>query len=390
MAIKTKDELHLQNNEKITHNLNEEITGPIMHDHLADIIDSSVNNNEELVLSIIRVPAGETNYSSRINKNFFDYGKGSEESAKHSEHYNEIYFDIINGTNKILNKGTFAHYDNLVTYLNTLTNVGIIIKVYFLIGYPEFNNIYAKNQSYQYLKGNIADYKNRVKTAYGGYWSDLVANVSQNLTSPPFANIPDNNILAEKSLWFTRTNNNIYSGLAFNKRVFYIEKSGITGERYVWDDANGTYISLFDAINKTSHAKVEGYFIRSAVCEINDNQGAFQNQKLLRKLKDFVSPSFIRMYLIQMRIGRSKYYSYIAKPIGQDMFLTSYLCQGNYDLYAYYEGGLRKPFIRKLASEYVNTESNNIGWKVLKDEIILHSFSSANIKKTHTQMMILI
>jgi hypothetical protein len=48
MPIKTRDQLNLENNENITSNLQEEITGPILHDELEDIIDSMLTAGDAI------------------------------------------------------------------------------------------------------------------------------------------------------------------------------------------------------------------------------------------------------------------------------------------------------------------------------------------------------
>ncbi len=343
---------------------------------------NSTNVNNELVLSVIRIPAGETNYIAKINKLFFDYGRGSEPQAKHSaDHYNEIYFDIINGGNTILDKGTFAHYDNLITYLNALTNVGIIIKAYFIIGYPEFNNIYPKNQSYNFLKGGGNNYKKRITTVNSN-WSELFADVAANYYYP-FLNTPLVNADSHKAVWLTQPGRNTYTGFKQYSKVSYFGEKIYAKDRMVWDDANAEYVNLSNLFNAI-YTKQRGSTIETRVtAEIFNTTGSYNLLGLWIEYDIYVNKeSLMNFYLIKFEYQGGDYYSLIAKPVAQDIFLLPYLENvSNYNIYAYFEGGLRKPYVRKLDITAIDNEDYNISWAVLKSDIIRYAITSNDKKR---------
>ena len=389
MAKKDLNTLLQQNDNTIYPNTNREITEEKLHNHLQDIIESSVNSIDGNVLVlkkfIIRNNKDLDFIITEINKLFYDYGKASVNiqmpSGHNWEHYKYAVFQIEEN-NQIIHNDVLPQPDiptenplnvwlkNNLTLSNGATVYSVTITVYFKVNLPKINRIYAYNNSFFQLKGGTSvrykDMKIRVlNTAnfpifFGSLLDRYVRTTGKNRPGT-FDN---------SSIWLSGVQSSFYT--ANKRRGIILFPFGIANnsEKYgrkVWNSATEVWENI--GTNPQANGFAPDHFIAESYLYSFNDDSNFVYWGVEAKT-DVYKKSLIRVYVIKVvKNGTEDCYYFKIKPLGLDTFELNYFDTSTYELFAILDDGYSTPVVRKINAEDITLENANRSFRIRKSDI---------------------
>ncbi|MCF6184354.1 MAG: hypothetical protein L3J56_06955 [Bacteroidales bacterium] len=390
MAKKDINSLLTQNDNTIYPNTSREITEEKLHDHLRDIIESSVNSvdGKLLILKefIIRNNKNTDFIITEINKLFYDYGKASVNlqtpSGHNWEYYKNVVFKIEENSqviyNDVLPQPDVTDENPLDAWLkNNLTfNVSadatvytVKITAYLRINLPDISRIYSYNNSFFQLKGGTSvryrDMKIRtLNTAnFPNFFNSLLDRYVQ-VTSKTRPETFDNS-----SIWLSGVQSSFYT--ANKRKGITLYPFGLNGSenygRKVWNSSTEVWENI--GPNTQSNGFAPDHFILESYLYSFDDDNTFQYYGIEAETNIYKN-SLIRVYVIKViKNGNEDCYYFKIKPLGLDTFELNYFDTSQYELFALLDDGYSTPIIRQIDAEDIILENANRSFRIRKSDL---------------------
>jgi len=386
--MKTIEELLVQNTELIADNNNREITEKVLRDHLADIIESSVNTIADDIVIIKKFTLSSNSdlgiLASEINVKFYDYGKASVDSDGDPNTYNYDYVSFrIKQGGEIVHDGVLTNppdnHSRLRAFIEDSSGFGSDeseIVVYINRVLPPIDRMDGRNFGFQELRGGRLAYRNsKNKTlwlASGDDFEMMLEDVWQVL-APQIALTPPSTA-DMNAVWMSGVSASMYVAIGrSDSRTPFGGGSAEAYGRKVYNQTTTAYENI--GPNPTNnfaniHSKVGQIYVEyrdNGSYNIKDN--VFKREEMLQE-QSYVQFS---LYRLEKVVGPSQYeycYYILLKPIGLDIFDLSYFDVLENKLYAYLDDGYSTPIIRKVTAEDITSEINNRSYRVKKNEIL--------------------
>ena len=395
MAKKSIKELLQQNDNTVYPNTNREITEEKLHNHLQDIIESSVNTLEGNILIlkefIIRSNKEPNFIITEINKLFFDYGKASINtdmpSGHNWEHYKYVVFKIVENGNVIYNdilpepanpqdNPLDIWLQNNLSFSGGGTSYPVKITAYLKVNLPAINRLFGYNHSFFQLKGaDIVKYRNtKLKTfaQIPSNFPNLFNSLLDRYVDETGKTRPGN--FDNSAIWISGVQSSFYTAHKMNNVIFYPFGYNSNTENYgrrVWNSNSGNWENI--GSDPSANGFDPSHFIvASFIYEFNDdNNFSYRGRDIT--IKEWKEPvSFVRFYLWKViKNGNEDCYYFSVKPLGLDIFELNYFDTSAYKLYALLDDGYSNPVIRRINAEDITLENANKSFRITKSHLFL-------------------